>query len=75
VAWQAIAAPKGLPADVKAVLQKALKAVIEDPAVIEKMAATGFDVSWNPADDWVQMIRTEITEAKEIAAKAKITVD
>jgi tripartite-type tricarboxylate transporter receptor subunit TctC len=75
VAWQAIAAPKGLPADVKAVLQKGLKAVIEDPAVIEKMAATGFDVSWNPADDWVQMIRTEITEAKEIAAKAKITVD
>ena len=75
VAWQAIVGPKGLPADVKAVLQKALKAVIEDPAVIEKMAATGFDISWNPADDWTQMVRAEIAEAKDIAAKAKITAD
>lgn len=75
VAWQAIAAPKGLPADVKAVLQKALKAVIEDPAVVEKMAATGFDISWNPATDWAKMIRSEIAEAKDIAAKAKITIE
>ncbi len=75
VAWQAIAAPKGLPADVKAALQKALKAVIDDPAVVEKMAATGFDVSWNPADDWAQMIRAEIAEAKAIAEKAKITIE
>jgi len=75
VAWQAIVGPKGLPADVKAVLQKALKAVIEDPAVVEKMATTGFDISWNPADDWTQMVRAEIAEAKDIAAKAKITAD
>ena len=75
VAWQAIVGPKGLPADVKAVLQKALKAVIEDPAVVEKMAATGFDISWNPADNWTQMIRAEIAESKDIAAKAKITAD
>jgi tripartite-type tricarboxylate transporter receptor subunit TctC len=75
VAWQAVVGPKGLPADVKAVLQKALKAVMEDPAVVEKMAATGFDVSWSPADDWAQMIRSEIAEAKEIAAKAKITIE
>jgi tripartite-type tricarboxylate transporter receptor subunit TctC len=75
VAWQAITAPKGLPADVKAVLQKALKAVIEDPAVVEKMATTGFDISWNPATDWTQMIRAEIAESKAIAAKAKITIE
>ncbi|PHY07513.1 MAG: ABC transporter substrate-binding protein [Alcaligenaceae bacterium] len=75
VAWNAVVAPKGLPADVKAVLQKALKAVIDDPAVVAKMAATGFDISWNPANDWPQMIRTEITESKEIAAKAKIKIE
>lgn len=75
VAWQAIAGPKGLPPEVKAALQKALKAVIEDPAVVEKMAATGFDISWNPANDWAQMIRAEIAEAKDIAAKAKITIE
>lgn len=75
VAWQAVVGPKGLPADVKAVLQKALKAVIEDPAVVEKMAATGFDISWNPANDWAQMIRSEIAESKDMAAKAKITIE
>jgi tripartite-type tricarboxylate transporter receptor subunit TctC len=75
VAWQAVVGPKGLPADVKAVLQKALKAVMEDPAFVEKMAATGFDVSWSPADDWAQMIRSEIAETKDMAAKAKITIE
>ena len=75
VAWNAVVGPKGLPADVKAVLQKALKAVIEDPAVVEKMAATGFDISWNPANDWAQMIRAEIAESKDIAAKAKIKIE
>ena len=75
VAWQAVVGPKGLPADVKAVLQKALKAVMEDPAFVEKMAATGFDVSWSPANDWAQMIRSEIAEAKAIAEKAKITIE
>ncbi|NQW83251.1 MAG: tripartite tricarboxylate transporter substrate binding protein [Alcaligenaceae bacterium] len=75
VAWNAVVAPKGLPADVKAVLQKALKAVIDDPAVVEKMAATGFDISWNPANDWAQMIRAEIAESKDIAAKAKIKIE
>jgi len=75
VAWNAVVGPKGLPADVKAALQKALKAVIEDPAVVEKMAATGFDISWNPANDWAQMIRSEIAESKNIAAKAKIKIE
>jgi tripartite-type tricarboxylate transporter receptor subunit TctC len=75
VAWNAVVAPRGLPTEVKAALQKALKAVIEDPAVVEKMAATGFDISWNPANDWAQMIRAEIAEAKDIAAKAKITIE
>jgi tripartite-type tricarboxylate transporter receptor subunit TctC len=75
VAWQAVVGPKGLPADVKAVLQKALKAVMEDPAFVEKMAATGFDVNWSPANDWAQMIRSEIAESKDIAAKAKITIE
>jgi len=75
VAWNAVVGPKGLPADVKAVLQKALKTVIEDPAVVERMAATGFDISWNPANDWAQMIRSEIAESKDIAAKAKIKIE
>ena len=75
VAWNAVVGPKGLPADVKAVLQKALKAVIDDPTVVEKMAATGFDISWNPTNDWAQMIRSEIAESKNMAAKAKIKIE
>ncbi len=75
VAWNAVVGPKGLPADVKAVLQKALKTVIEDPVVVERMAATGFDISWNPADDWAKMIRSEIAESKDIATKAKIKIE
>jgi len=39
------------------------------------LAATGFDVSWSPANDWAQMIRSEIAESKDMAAKAKITIE
>jgi hypothetical protein len=39
------------------------------------MAATGFDISWNPANDWAQMIRSEVAESKDIAVKAKIKIE
>lgn len=42
--WQAAAAPKGLPADVKAKIESALMAAMKDPEVIKKFNDLGFEV-------------------------------
>ncbi|MEW6257290.1 MAG: tripartite tricarboxylate transporter substrate binding protein [Pseudomonadota bacterium] len=42
--WQAAAAPKGLPADVKAKIETALMAAMKDPEVIKKFNDLGFEV-------------------------------
>lgn len=75
VAWQAIVGPKGLPKEVKATLQKALSEVVADPAVKLKMQQTGFDIFWDPMNNWPEAIRAEIAEARKIAAQANIKVD
>jgi tripartite-type tricarboxylate transporter receptor subunit TctC len=50
-AWRAIAAPKGIPADVQARLVAALKKVHDSKEFREFMAARGFGVIWQgPAD-------------------------
>src|SRR5258708_39631617 len=41
--WQAAAAPKGLPKDVKAALHGALVAALNDPPTRQKMPELGFD--------------------------------
>ena len=42
--WQAAAAPKGLPADVKAKIEAALMAALKDPDTIKKYNDIGFEV-------------------------------
>ncbi|OYW55110.1 MAG: LacI family transcriptional regulator [Azorhizobium sp. 32-67-21] len=42
--WQAAAAPKGLPADVKAKLEAALMAALKDPDTVKKYNDIGFEV-------------------------------
>jgi tripartite-type tricarboxylate transporter receptor subunit TctC len=46
-AWRAIAAPKGLPADVQAKLVAALKKVHDSKEFRDFMAARGFGVIWH----------------------------
>ena len=75
VAWQAIVGPKGLPREVTARLTQALAEVVADPRVREKMQQTGFDLLWDPMENWSQAIRSEIAESKKIAAQANITVE
>ena len=42
--WQAVAAPKGLPADVKATLHGALVSALNDEAVKAKLVSQGFEI-------------------------------
>jgi tripartite-type tricarboxylate transporter receptor subunit TctC len=50
-AWRAIAAPKGLPADMQAKLVAALKKVYDSKEYRDFMASRGFGVIWHGPDD------------------------
>lgn len=67
--WQAAAAPKGLPADVKAKIEAALMAALKDPETIKKFNDIGFEVVASSPKDftafqskeeemWRQVIKT-----------------
>jgi tripartite-type tricarboxylate transporter receptor subunit TctC len=73
--WAALVGPKGLPADVKARLAKALKTVMAMPAVQEKLKTMGFEPTYHPIDDWTGYVNKDIGRMREIAMRAQIKVD
>jgi tripartite-type tricarboxylate transporter receptor subunit TctC len=73
--WQAIAAPKGLPADVKAKLHAAIVASLNDPAVKEKLVAQGFEIVANTPEQFGRFQATEYGRWQKLIETRKITAD
>ncbi len=73
--WQAVAAPKGLPADVKAKLHAAIAASLNDPAVKEKLLAQGFEIVANTPEQFGRYQATEFAKWKQLIEARKITAD
>jgi tripartite-type tricarboxylate transporter receptor subunit TctC len=73
--WQAVAGPKGLPADVKAKLQAEIKAALNDPAVKEKLLAQGFEIVANTPDEFAKFQAAEYAKWKQLIETRKITAD
>lgn len=73
--WQAIAAPKGLPADVKNKLHTALVAAINAPEVKGKFTDMGFEVVANTPEQFTAFNDQEIARWKAVVAEGKITPD
>jgi len=73
--WQAVAAPKGLPADVKAKLHGALVASLNDPAVKDKLVAQGFEVVANTPEQFTKFQAAEYARWKQVIETRKITAD
>ena len=73
--WQAIAAPKGIPADIKAKLHAALVASLNDPAVKEKLVAQGFEIVANKPEEFAKFQATEYARWKQLIETRKITAD
>lgn len=70
--WFALAAPKGLPDDVLATLQKAVKAGLADPAVRQRLEAAGAPPARGD-ESLAQIIRTDMGKYAELVKFAKIT--
>ena len=73
--WQAVAAPKGLPADVKAKLHAAMVAALNDAAVKPKLTELGFEIVANTPEQFAQFQARENARWKTVIETGKITAD
>ena len=73
--WQAIAAPKGLPADVKKTLSTAIVAALNDPQVKPKLLDLGFEVVASTPEQFAAMQAAEFARWKTVIETGKITAD
>lgn len=73
--WVAIAARRGLPAEVKAKLESAVAKVMTDPEVKQKLLANGLEPKYAPAEQVAAMIDKELPRMRMIAQRAGIRED
>jgi tripartite-type tricarboxylate transporter receptor subunit TctC len=73
--WQGIAAPRGLPADVRARLHAAIVAALNDPAVKPKLLEVGFEIVANSPEQFAAFQQAESSRWKQLIETRKITAD
>jgi tripartite-type tricarboxylate transporter receptor subunit TctC len=73
--WQAFAAPKGLPADIKSKLHSALVAGLNDPSVKPRLLDLGFEVVGNTPEQFTAFQASEFARWKKVIEVGKITAD
>lgn len=70
--WQAVAAPRGLPADVKAKLHAAIVAAFKDPAIAKRMTDLGLEVVANSPEEFARFQQQELARWKQVISTAGI---
>ena len=73
--WQAVAAPRGLPADVKKRLHDAIVASINDPAVTPKLLELGFEVVLNTPEQFAAFQASEYARWQKLITSRNIKAD
>lgn len=73
--WQAVAAPKGLPVEIKAKLHAATVAALNDPAVRPKLLDLGFEIVASTPEQFAAFQAAEYARWKKVIETGKITAD
>jgi tripartite-type tricarboxylate transporter receptor subunit TctC len=73
--WQAVAAPKGLPKEVKDKLHGALVAALREKDVVSKLSEQGLEIVANTPEQFSQFLGQELARWKGVIETGKITVD
>lgn len=73
--WQAVAAPKGLPADIRERLHKGIVAGLNDPAIKNKLLEVGFEIVGNTPEQFTRFQASESARWKRVIETGKITAD
>ncbi|MCA1428821.1 MULTISPECIES: tripartite tricarboxylate transporter substrate binding protein [unclassified Bradyrhizobium] len=73
--WQAVAAPKGLPADVKAKLHGEIVAALKAPDVRKRMEDIGLEIVANTPEQFQEFLVSELARWKRVIEAGNITVE
>ena len=73
--WQAVVAPKGLPADVRKKMADAVIAAINEPATKEQFAKLGLETVANTPEQFAAFQTQEFNRWKRVIEVRKITAD
>ena len=73
--WQAVAAPKGLPADVKEKIYKSVIAALNDPQVKKNFVDLGYEVVANTPEQFSQYQAQESARWKKLIESRQITAN
>jgi len=73
--WQAVVAPKGLPADVKARMHGAIVGALNDPQVRQQFTSVGFEIVGNSPEQFGAFQQQESARWKQLIETRKITAD
>ncbi|EKZ98676.1 extra-cytoplasmic solute receptor protein [Cupriavidus sp. HMR-1] len=73
--WQGVAAPKGLPADVKSRLHGAIVTALKDAKMQQKLNEQGFEVVGNSPEQFAEFETQELKRWKTVIEQGKITAE
>ncbi|UUX97137.1 Bug family tripartite tricarboxylate transporter substrate binding protein [Aquabacterium sp. J223] len=73
--WQAVAAPRGLPADVKQKLHAAMVAALNDPVVKTRLTDLGFEIVANTPEQFTAFQQREFARWKQVIETRRISAD
>jgi len=73
--WQAVAGPRGLPADVKARIRSAIVAAVADPAIRTRLLDLGFEIVTNTPEQFAAFQATEFARWQRLISSRNIKAD
>jgi tripartite-type tricarboxylate transporter receptor subunit TctC len=73
--WSGLCAPKGVPADVMALLNRSLNSALADPAIKGRIAEMGGIAPGGSPADFASFIAEDIEKWKKVAAFAGVTAN
>ena len=73
--WQAVAGPRGLPADVKQKLHDGIAAILREPAIKTKLEELGFELVLNSPEEFGKYQAAEYARWQKLIRERRITAD
>ena len=75
VDWKAVAGPRGIPADVVALLNREINEALRQKSLTEKFKAEGTTIVGGTPEQMMQIVRSDIEHWKNVVRKANVKIE